>query len=163
MAEKLVIRAAHIQDSETIMILMREFAAYVDKSHLLETDVTTIEEEVFKKKAARVLIAEADGYPIGYAMFYKTFSSFAGKSSLFLEDLYVTPLFRGKGYGTEMINVLSEIAQEEDCLRLEWRCLKWNKKAQAFYQSIGAKVMEDDLIFRISVGDMLESVQEKFL
>lgn len=153
MAKKLVIRAAHINDSRTIMKLMKEFAAYSDMTEHLDADVSVIEKEIFDNGAARVLLAEVDGHPVGYALFYSTFASFAGKRGLFLEDLYVTPLFRGNGYGKEIINVIKEIAETEGFHRIEWRCLKWNNRAQEFYRSLGAKEVEQSLTFRLYIGD----------
>lgn len=153
MSGKLVIRAAHMEDSGTIFTLMREFAAYADMTENFLTDQQTIETEIFEKQVAKALIAEVDGHPIGFALFYDTFSSFAGKRGMFMEDLYVTPLFRGYGYGKEMIKVVKEIAKEGGYHSVEWRCLKWNQKAQNFYESLGATIQDQSVQFKLSVGD----------
>ena len=149
MSEKFVIRMANAEDTQDVMALMREFAANMDKTDKLELTEEKLRESVFEKGYAKVLVSQLDGYTIGFALYYPTYSSFAGKAAMYLEDIYITPLFRGKGYGKEMMKVLNEIAEKEGFFRIEWKVLKWNRKAIDFYHSIGAELENENMTFML--------------
>ena len=109
---------------------------------------------------AEVIFAVADGKEVGFALFFHNFSTFLGRSGIYLEDLYIKPEYRGKGYGKSILKKLASIAVERGCGRLDWWCLDWNKPSIDFYLSLGAKPMSDWTVYRIT-GDTLSSLAEK--
>ena len=113
----------------------------------------------FDKGRAEVLLAEQDGRPVGFALFFHNFSTFLGRAGLYLEDLYVSPQYRGHGYGIAILKQLAKIAAERKCGRLEWWCLDWNKPSIDFYLSLGAKPMSDWTVYRIA-GETLQKLAE---
>jgi GNAT superfamily N-acetyltransferase len=106
---------------------------------------------------AEVLIGEADGEPVGFALFFHNFSTFVGKPGIYLEDLFVKPDHRGAGYGRALLKRLAEIAVERGCGRLEWAVLDWNEPSIGFYRKLGAVPMDDWTIFRLA-GDALRTL-----
>ena len=108
---------------------------------------------------AEVLIAEKDGAPAGFALFFHNFSTFLGRCGIYLEDLFVRPEHRGKGYGLALLKRLAAIAVEEGCGRLEWWCLDWNTPSIGFYKSLGAETMEDWTVYRLT-GPALQRLAE---
>jgi len=143
------IRQARPEDAGVILNFICELAEY---EKLLD-DVTATEEilyeSLFVKRQAEALIAEEDGIPAGFVIFFHNFSTFKGKACLYLEDLYVKPEYRGKGYGRKLLLKLVEIAKERDCNRLDWTVLKWNEPSIDFYKRLGAEPMDDWMIFRM--------------
>ena len=152
MSNKLVIRAAHREDIDTILILMEEFAAYANLSEHFRITKEKLMKLVFDDQKAQVILAELDGHPIGYALYYDVFSSFIGEVAMYLEDLYITPLFRRKGYGKELLNVIKDIGKQKGYYRIEWKCLKWNHQAQDFYQRIGATKEDKNITFLMEIS-----------
>ena len=127
------------QETDTLLILqfIRELADY---EHLLDqvvADEATLRDQLFEKRRAEVLFALEDGTEVGFALFFQNFSTFLGRAGLYLEDLYVRPEHRGKGYGKAFFRRLAAIAAERDCGRLEWWCLDWNTPSIGFYKSLG--------------------------
>ena len=114
---------------------------------------------IFEKKKAEVIFALEDGVEVGFALFFHNFSTFLGRAGIHLEDLFVLPEHRGKGYGKGLLKKLAQIAVERDCGRLEWACLDWNKPSIDFYLSMGAKPLDDWTIYRLT-GDELISAAE---
>lgn len=114
-------------------------------------------EWIFEKKIAEVIFVQDDGIEVGFALFFHNFSTFLGKAGIYLEDLYVKPEYRGKGYGKALIKKLASIAVERGCGRFEWWCLDWNKSSIDFYLSLGAEPMNGWTVFRIS-GSTLENL-----
>lgn len=143
------IRKATPEDTQTIFNLIYKLAVY----EKLENDViTTVEElrtNIFEKNYAEVLIAEEDEKPVGFALYFHNFSTFVGKPSIYLEDLFVEPEMRGKGYGRALLVELAKIAKERNCGRLEWAVLDWNTPSIEFYKSLGAKPMDEWTVFRL--------------
>ena len=119
-----------------------------------------LEEWIFDKQKAEVIFAVADGKEVGFALFFHNFSTFLGRAGIYLEDLYIKPEYRGKGYGKSILKKLASIAVERGCGRLDWWCLDWNKPSIDFYLSLGAKPMSDWTVYRIT-GDTLSSLAEK--
>lgn len=151
------LRFAEEKDTKLVLDLIKELAVY---EKMLEDVVATEEliyQNVFVKKIAEVAIAELDGIPIGYAMYFYKFSSFAGKPAIYLEDLYIKSEYRGKGYGKAVFAFLAELAVKRDCWGLEWTCLDWNKPSIAFYESIGAVHWKEWRIYRL-LGKALEDM-----
>lgn len=122
-------------------------------------DEATLEEWIFDKNKAEVIFACLDGKEIGFALFFHNFSTFLGRAGLYLEDLYVSPEYRGKGYGRAILKKLASIAVERKCGRLEWWYLDWNKPSIDFYRSLGAEPMSDWTVYRIA-GDTLAKLAQ---
>lgn len=157
--EKNELKFRYAVESDTPLILnfIKELASY---ENLLDEVVATEEilnEWLFVKKKAEVLIGEYDDKAIGFALFFHNFSTFLGRAGIYLEDLYVNPEFRGKGYGKAFLKKLASIAIERGCGRLEWWCLDSNKPSIDFYLSMGAEAMKDWTVYRIA-GDTLDNL-----
>src|SRR5690606_24365878 len=115
------------------------------------TDETELRARLFgATPQAEVIIAEWQGKPAGFALFFHNFSTFRGKRGLYLEDLFVQPEYRGKGIGKALLKHLAGIAVQRDCARFEWAVLDWNQPARAFYESLGAECMADWRIYRVT-------------
>lgn len=152
-------RYAERKDVGLILQFIRELADY---EHMLDEVVATpelLEEWIFDKKKAEVIFLLEDEKEAGFALFFHNFSTFLGRSGIYLEDLYVKPEYRGKGYGKALLTQLAKIAVERKCGRLEWWCLDWNKPSIDFYLSMGAEPMEDWTVYRIS-GSTLKELAE---
>lgn len=152
-------RYAKRDDTELILSFIKNLAEYEKMSDDVVADTATLEKEIFDDKKAEVLFAEVDGKEIGFALFFHNFSTFVGRSGLYLEDIYILPEYRGKGYGKAMLKKLASIAAERNCGRMEWCCLDWNKPSIDFYLSFGAKPMSEWTIYRLS-GDELKNFGE---
>ena len=126
-------------------------------SNEVVADEKILEEWIFDKQKAEVIFALADNREVGFALFFHNFSTFLGKAGIYLEDLYVQPEYRGKGYGKAILKKLASIAVERGCGRLEWSCLDWNKPSIDFYLSLGAEPMTDWTVYRIA-GDGLSEL-----
>lgn len=144
------IREAAPTDIATIHAFILALADYEKLSHEVRTDRALLERHLFgPRPMAEALIAERDGTPVGFALFFHNFSTFEGRPGLYLEDLFVLPEARGSGAGKALLIRLAQIAVERDCARLEWAVLDWNAPAIAFYQSIGARPMDEWTVQRL--------------
>lgn len=150
MMGELTFRYAEEKDAGLILRFIRELADYEKMLHEVVATEELLREWIFEKKKAEVLFALADGEEIGFALFFHNFSTFLGRAGIYLEDLYVKPECRGRGYGKAILKKLAQIAQERGCGRLEWWCLDWNKSSIDFYLSLGAEPMEDWTVYRIA-------------
>ena len=157
--EKISFRYAERKDVGLILFFIKELAAY----EKLENEVVATEEllvqQLFEDKRAEVIFALKDGKEIGFALFFYNFSTFLGKSGIHLEDIYVLPEYRGKGYGRQIMKKLAQIAIERNSGRLEWKCLDWNQPSIDFYLVLGAEPVRDWTDFRVS-GDALTALSE---
>lgn len=156
---QLTFRFAREEDVPQILFFIKQLAIYED---MLEEVVATEEllrEWIFEKKRAEVIFAVEDDAPVGFALFFHNFSTFLGRSGVYLEDLFVLPEHRGKGYGKGLLRRLAQIALERGCGRLEWVCLDWNKPSIDFYLSLGAKPMDEWTIYRLA-GDTLQRMAD---
>ncbi len=152
------IRPAAPGDAEAIHALIRELAEYERLTHLCTGSAADLARALFgDPPAAEVLVAEVDGAIEGFALHFPTFSTFLAKRGLWLEDLYVRPAFRGKGLGGRLLRAVAAVAVERGCGRFEWSVLDWNAPAIAFYERLGATVMPDWRIARVT-GDALASL-----
>jgi GNAT superfamily N-acetyltransferase len=145
------IRAARLSDVPIILQLIRDLATY----ERAPNDVTATEEQLIdvlfgKKPAAEVLLAFEGAEPVGFAVFFHNFSTWLGRAGLYLEDLFVKPEHRGKGYGRALLVDLAKIAHERGCGRMEWAVLDWNEPAIEFYRKLGAKPMDEWTVFRLT-------------
>ncbi len=150
-------RFATEKDTALILQFIKELASYEKMLSEVVADEATLKEWIFEKQKAEVIFALEDGKEVGFALFFHNFSTFLGRAGIYLEDLYVKPEYRGKGYGKALIQTLAKIAVERGCGRLEWGCLDWNKPSIDFYLSLGAEPMKDRTVYRIA-GDTLKTL-----
>ena len=159
MPERLTFRTAGREDVPLILYFIRELARYERMLDEVVADEATLEHWIFDRGRAEVLFALEDGREIGFALFFHNFSTFLGRAGLYLEDLYVEPDCRGKGYGRAILQKLAAIAVERGCGRMEWWCLDWNRPSIDFYRSLGAEPMSDWTVYRLA-GDTLRQLAE---
>lgn len=157
MMDKLTFRNAERKDTPLILQFIKKLADYEKMSDEVVADEETLESWIFDKQKAEVIFALEDGKEIGFALFFHNFSTFLGRAGIYLEDLYVEPEYRGKGYGKALLKQLAAIATQRGCGRLEWWCLDWNKPSIDFYLSLGAQPMSDWTVYRIA-GDALKDL-----
>lgn len=157
--EKLEFRYARRGDSPVILGFIRELAEYEHLEQEVSATEELLDEWLFDRKKAEVIIASADGKDIGYGLFFHSFSTFLGKAGIYLEDLYIQPNFRGLGYGKAMLKHIGSIAVERGCGRLEWSCLDWNKPSIDFYLSLGARPMNGWTMYRLA-GNGLKALAD---
>ena len=153
-------RGACPEDTALILRFIRELAAYEQLEDQVVADEETLRRWIFEKKGAEVLFVLEDGREVGFALYFHNFSTFLGRSGVYLEDLFVLPEYRGRGYGKALLCRLAAIAKEEGCGRLEWWCLDWNKPSIDFYKSMGAEPMEDWTVYRVT-GETLDELAEE--
>jgi GNAT superfamily N-acetyltransferase len=153
------IRKATPKDTPIIFDLIKKLAVYEKLENEVVTSVEELREQIFEKKFAHVIIGEENGIPAGFALYFYNFSTFVGKPGLYLEDLYIEPEHRGKGYGKTLLIELTKIAKAENCGRMEWSVLNWNTPAIDFYKSLQAKPMEEWSVYRLDqkgIADLAE-------
>ena len=154
------IRFANEQDVALILEFIKDLAEYEKMSDMVVADEDLLREWIFEKKKAEVIFALEGGKEVGFALFFHNFSTFLGRSGIYLEDLYVKPDYRGHGHGKALIKKLAAIACDRDCGRLEWSCLDWNKPSIDFYLSLGAQQMSEWTVYRFE-GESLASLAQK--
>ncbi len=156
-----VIRQATEADVPLILQFIRGLAEYERLSHECVADEATLKNNLFgERRVAEVVIGYDHNNPVCFALFFHNFSTFLGKPGIYLEDLFVNPDQRGKGFGKAMLAFLAKLAVERECGRLEWSVLDWNEPAINFYKSLGAKPMDEWTIFRVT-GDALKQLAEE--
>ena len=152
-------RNAERKDTALILQFIRELAEYEKMLDEVVADEAMLEEWIFDKQKAEVIFALEDETEVGFALFFHNFSTFLGRAGIYLEDLYVEPEYRGKGYGKALLRKLASIAVERGCGRFEWSCLDWNKPSIDFYLSLGAEPMDEWTVYRIA-GETLTDLAE---
>ena len=160
MTQDLHIRFAVPGDEAIILNFIRGLAEYEHLSGEVVATESLLREWLFEKRTAEVLIAELEGVPIGYSLFFHNFSTFLGRAGIYLEDLYILPEHRGRGYGKAMLCRLAQLTVERGCGRLEWACLDWNRPSIDFYLSLNARPMSDWTGYRLT-GDALRALAER--
>ena len=156
----LTFRYANHSDTALILQFIRALADYEKMSEEVIATEELLNEWLFDKKNAEVIFAIKDEIEVGFALFFHNFSTFLGRSGLYLEDLYVKPEYRGFGYGKSILKKLAQIAVERGCGRLEWSCLDWNQPSINFYLSLGAEPMSDWTGYRLA-GNTLKEMADK--
>ena len=155
------IRDARIEDVPLILALIRELAEYERLTHEVVATEELLAENLFgKRRAAEVLIGGLEETPVGFALFFHNFSTFLGRSGIYLEDVYVRPEYRGRGFGHAFLAHLAKLARERGCGRLEWAVLDWNEPAIRFYESLGAVAMDDWTVYRLTGKALAELAGE---
>lgn len=152
---ELMIRQAERKDCAMILSFIKALAEYEHMADEVVADEALLEEWIFDKQKAEVIFAVEDGKEVGFALFFHNFSTFLGRAGIYLEDLFVLPEYRGKGYGKALLKKLAEITVERGCGRLEWSCLDWNQPSIDFYLSLGAVRMDDWTTYRMT-GETLK-------
>ncbi len=150
------IRFATEKDTDLILEFIKGLAEYEKMGNEVVATSELLKEWIFEKKKAEVIFALDNGKEVGFALFFHNFSTFLGRSGIYLEDLFVLPEYRGRGHGKALLKELARITVERGCGRLEWCCLDWNKPSIDFYLSLGAKPMDDWTIYRMT-GDELKN------
>ena len=148
------IRPATPQDAALILRFIRELAEFEREPDAVKATEESLSHTLFGERSAEAVIAEQDGEPMGFALFFHNFSTWTGRKGLYLEDLYVTPEARGSGVGTALLRHLAGIALDRDCGRFEWAVLDWNTPAIDFYTAMGAESLDEWRIRRVT-GDAL--------
>ncbi len=151
------IRLADEKDAGDIFRMVKELATYEKLLDGFEATEDLLRESLFHYGVAESIIGEYDCKPIGYAIFFKTISSFLGRIGIYIEDIYVKPEMRGKNFGEAMFAFIADLGIKRKCGRVEWSCLDWNKPSIAFYEKIGAKRLNEWSMYRLA-GDALERV-----
>lgn len=159
MEKNLTFRYAQREDTPLILEFIKELADYEKMLPEVVATEELLEAWIFDKQKAEVLFAVLEGEEVGFALFFHNFSTFLGRAGLYLEDLFVKPAYRGKGYGKAILKKLAAIALERDCGRLEWWCLDWNRPSIDVYLSLGAEPMTDWTVYRLT-GDTLKNLAE---
>lgn len=154
MKDPLTFRYATENDVSLILQFIQALADYEKMSDQVVATESLLKEWIFEKQKAEVLFAVAENKEVGFALFFHNFSTFLGRAGIYLEDLFVLPEYRGKGYGKAILKKLASITLERGCGRLEWSCLNWNQPSIDFYLSLGAEPMSDWTVYRIT-GDTL--------
>jgi GNAT superfamily N-acetyltransferase len=150
------VRAAELRDVTAIVGLIRELAEFEELTHLLQVTPEKLRPHLFgEHPVVEAFVAESAGDVVGFALFFSTFSTFLSQPGLYLEDLYVRPTHRGAGVGEALLARVGRLAVERGCGRFEWSVLDWNARAIAFYEKMGATVLPDWRICRVT-GDALE-------
>lgn len=145
------IRPTTEADLPIILSLIRELAEYEREPDAVVATETGLREVLFgAKRSAEVLLALEQGEPVGFAVYFFNFSTWLGRPGLYLEDLFVRPNMRGKGYGRALLERLAQIAQARGCGRMEWAVLDWNEPAIQFYRKLGAEPMNEWTVFRLT-------------
>jgi GNAT superfamily N-acetyltransferase len=156
--QELRIERATARDVPLILRLIRDLAEYERMSDEVVATEAGLHATLFgPRPSAEVIIGYAGDEPAGFALFFHNYSTFLGRPGLYLEDLFVVPKFRGRGYGKALLARLAKLAVERDCGRFEWSVLDWNEPAIGFYKKLGARPLDDWTIFRVT-GDALHKL-----
>lgn len=158
--EKMTFRNANEEDCGLILEFIRGIAEYEKMLDQVVTTEEMLRQVLFREQRAEVIFVLEDGVEVGFALFFHNFSTFVGRVGLYLEDVFVKPAYRGKGYGKALLKRLAQIAVERGCRRFEWVCLDWNQPSIDFYRSLGAVPMDEWTIYRLA-GDALQKLAEE--
>jgi GNAT superfamily N-acetyltransferase len=162
MLKNFTIRAATEADTALILTFIHGLADYEKLRHEVVATEDSLRESLFgNHRVAEVIIGEWEQTPVAFALYFHNFSTFLGQAGIYLEDLFVKPEMRGKGIGRMMLSYLARIATERNCGRLEWSVLDWNEPALRFYRSLGAELMDEWTVHRVS-GKTLEQLAGEF-
>lgn len=154
------IRFAQAGDEDTILGLIKELAEYEHCADCVVATPQMLHNWLFERKVAECLLLSENGVDVGMALFFHNFSTWLGRGGIYLEDLFVKPACRGRGYGTALLARLAQVALERECGRLEWSCLDWNEPSLNFYRSLGAEALDEWTTFRLT-GATLEALAQR--
>ncbi|WP_208821489.1 GNAT family N-acetyltransferase [Tolypothrix sp. PCC 7910] len=157
LGSNLTLRFAEPADCDVLFGLIQQLAEYEKLSHAVTGNAIALQEHLFgSPKFVDAILAEYAGQSVGFALFFYNYSTFLTKPGIYLEDLFVVPEYRRQGIGKALLSKLAQIAVERNCGRLEWSVLDWNEPAQKFYRSMGADILEDWRICRVTEQSMAQ-------
>ena len=160
--EGFLIRKAEREDTSLVLNFIRKLAEYEKLSHEVIATEENLEKYLFgDEKVAEVIFGYYHDQPVGYALYIYNFSTFLARPGIYLEDMFVLEDYRGMGFGKVLLTYLAKIATEKNCGRLEWAVLDWNEPSIEFYKSLGARLMKEWIINRVT-GDALIGLAEQF-
>ena len=160
-SSKIRIRKAERNDCALVLQFIKGIAHYEKMEDQVEATVEQLEQQLFDEHRAEVIFALDGDKEVGFALFFHNFSTFKGHCGLYLEDLYVQPEHRGKGFGKALFLALVRIANERQCGRMEWVCLNWNQPSIDFYRSMGAETLDEWTTFRLTDEKLLRLGSER--
>ncbi len=160
MTQNCTFRMAQREDVGLILQFIKALARYEKLEDEVIATPELLTEWIFDKEKAEVLFAMVEEKEVGFALFFHNFSTFLGRAGIYLEDLYVEPMYRQQGIGKALLQELARLAVARGCGRLEWWCLDWNQSSVGFYQSLGAEAMSEWTTYRLS-GETLKRLAEK--
>lgn len=153
----LIVRFAEPADYSVLFKLIEGLAEYEKLSHAVTGNALALQEHLFgSRRYVEAILAESAGQAVGFALFFHNYSTFLTKPGIYLEDLFVLPEYRRQGIGKALLTKVAQIALERDCGRLEWSVLDWNESAQAFYRSMGASILDDWRICRVTEDALIQ-------
>ncbi len=152
-------RFAQTGDESQILTFIRALAAYEKMEDQAVATEALLRHWLFEEKKAEVLFVLEENIPVGFALFFHNFSTFLGRAGIYLEDLFVLPEQRGKGYGKALLKKLAQIAVSRGCGRLEWSCLNWNTPSIDFYKHMGALPMQEWMTYRLTGDALLDAAK----
>ena len=155
------IRPAQPGEESLVLEFIKRLAEYEKCADEVVADEATLRQSLFVERSAEVVFAEENGVVIGFALFFHNFSTFVGRKGLYLEDLFIIPEKRGKGYGKALLKYLANLAVERNCGRMEWICLDWNQPALKVYRSIGAIPMDEWTVQRLDEQALKRFAEER--
>lgn len=150
MSGQISFRYAERKDKELILQFIHRLAEYEKMEDQVIATADMLEEWIFDRQKAEVLLGVVNDKEVGFALFFHNFSTFLGRAGLYLEDLFILPEYRGQGFGKAFLKQLAAIALERGCGRLEWSCLDWNHPSIEFYRSLGAESMDEWTVYRLT-------------
>ncbi len=159
---EVVFRMAEPKDTALLLTFIRALAEYEQMLDLVVATEESLHDWLFVKRTAEAFFVLENEKEVGFALYFHNFSTFLGKAGIYLEDLFVLPEYRGKGYGKAILIRLAQIARERGCGRLEWACLDWNQPSIDFYRSLGAQPLDEWTGYRLT-GDTLERLASAVL
>ncbi len=151
------LRVAERPDLPVIFGFIQKLAEYEDLLHEVKATEQSLAELLFDRKIATAVIAESEGRAVGFALYYYSVSTFIGQAAIFIEDLFVLPEYRGRGYGKTLFQFLAQQAIAQNCWGLEWACLDWNEPSIRFYKSLGAVPRDEWTTYRLK-GEALATL-----
>ncbi len=164
MSSKLILRSAQPADVPVLFHLIQALAEYENLSHAVTGNAEALKDHLFGSRPyAEAMIAEYAGQAVGFVLFFTNYSTFLTQPGIYLEDIFVLPEYRGMGIGKALLTHLATLAVERGCGRLEWSVLDWNEPAIAFYRRIGASVLEDWRICRLTGESLTQLADSKAL
>ena len=162
MSSNFIIRPAEPDDTNTIFTLIQGLAAYEKLSHAVTGNPQLLHQHLFGERPyIEAILAELENKIVGFALFFPNYSTFLTKPGIYIEDIFVFPEYRRQGIGKALLTQIAQIAVERDCGRLEWSVLDWNLPAQKFYLSMGASILEDWRICRVTGNNLTELANQK--
>lgn len=153
------IRFVNEGEEGLVLHFIKGIAEYEKMSECVVATEEGIHKAIFEQHACNVLIIEHNDRPIGFCLYFHTFSTFCGRTNMYLEDIFINEDMRGMGIGKEVFRILMEIALEEGCQRLEWVCLNWNEPSKKFYEKMGAKPLDEWTTWRMTDKDMTAALE----